>query len=285
MQARNLRVLVVVGVVAVSVAIYFAPSQVNKPQAEGPAAASAEMKNSGDFDPDELLRSAETALNADQKTNLDFLKDALKKNGDRDTATLDQMGRLWDRVQIPAAAAIWFERKAAIQQTERSYLEAAFRYFDGFKAATDSVLQQMLVNKAIENYTKVLEINPDNLNAKTDLGTCYVEGSAEPMKGIMMLREVVQKDPNHEMAQYNLGMLSVKSGQLDKAIERFRTVLKINPDRTEVHFYIGQIYEQKGKQDSALAEYKLFMKESKDYQAVAQVGEMVKHLESSGDKR
>lgn len=279
MEARKLRVALVAGVAALSVILYFAPSQVNKKQAAGPAEAKTESHSSG-FDADALLKSAESALNADQKSNLDLLKTALNKNGDRDTAVLDQMGRLWDRVQIPAASAIWFERKAVIQQSERSYLDAAFRYFDGFKAATDSVLKQMLVEKAIANYEKVLEINPDNLNAKTDLGTCYVEGTAQPMKGIMMLREVVQKDPNHEMAQYNLGMLSVKSGQMDKAIERFKTVLKINPNRSEMYFYIGQIYQQQGKDAEALKEYKLFMKESKDYEAVAQVGEMVKTMET-----
>jgi tetratricopeptide (TPR) repeat protein len=279
MQARNLRVVLVAGIVVLSTALYLAPSQVNKKQAEGPEVAPAEAV--GGFDADALLKSAESALDTDQKSALDLLNTALKKNGDRDTATLDQFGRLWDRVQIPAAAAIWFERKAAVQETERSYLDAAFRYFDGFKAATDSVLKQLLVEKAIANYTKVLELNPDNLNAKTDLGTCYVEGTAEPMKGIMMLREVVQKDPKHEMAQYNLGMLSVKSGQLDKAIERFKTVLEINPGRSEVHFFIGQIYEQQGNKSEALREYKLFMKESKDYEAVAQVGEVVKALEAS----
>jgi carboxyl-terminal processing protease len=69
--------------------------------------------------------------------------------------------------------------------------------------------------------------------------------------------------------------------QLDKAIERFHTVLKINPDRSEVHFFLGQIYEQQGKKKEALNEYRLFMKESKDYEAVAQVGEMVKTMEAS----
>ena len=280
MQARTLRVVLVAGAVVLAIALWLAPSQVNKKKSEGPSVAVKTEKAAG-FDPDALLKSAESALNEEQKSNLDFLNNALKKNGDRDTATLDQLGRLWDRVNIPAAAAIWFERKAAVLETERSYLDAAYRYFDGFKAATDSNLKKLLVEKAITNYSKVLEINPDNLNAKTDLGTCYVEGTSEPMKGVLMLREVVQKDPDHEMAQYNLGMLSVKSGQLDKAIERFRTVLKINPQRSEVHFFLGQVYEQQGKKKEALDEYRLFMKESKDYEAVAQVGEMVKTMEAA----
>ncbi|MBK7682250.1 MAG: tetratricopeptide repeat protein [Bacteroidetes bacterium] len=99
--------------------------------------------------------------------------------------------------------------------------------------ANDSMIQSLLVGKAITNYQKVLELNPNNLNAKTDLGACYADGTSEPMKGIMLLRDVVAADPNHEMAQYNLGMLSVKSGQLDKAIERFQKVPEINPQEAK----------------------------------------------------
>lgn len=230
---------------------------------------------------DALLTSARKALAKEEQDKLDQLEAKLKPaTAERDTVLLDSMGRFWDRNNIPAASAIWFERKAEVVQSERSYLDAAYRYFDSYKMAEDTMLKEMMVNKAIVNYQHVLDINPGNLDAKTDLGACYVEGTAEPMKGIMMLREVVQQNPNHEMAQYNLGMLSVKSGQLDKAIERFNKVLAINPKRSEMHLYLGQVYEQKGEKENAIKEYKVFMKQSKDFPVVSEVGKMVKALES-----
>ena len=73
------------------------------------------------------------------------------------------------------------------------------------------------------SHGKVLAINPDNLDAKTDLGICYAEGTTTPMQGIMLLREVVEKNPGAN-AQFNLGILSVRSGQYDKALERFSKV-------------------------------------------------------------
>ncbi|HQK98651.1 MAG TPA: tetratricopeptide repeat protein, partial [Bacteroidia bacterium] len=222
MKPNRLQIIIVAAALLLSVVIYMMPSQVNmkaKP-------ADATRVNKGGLDETALLQSAATAIDSTQLPTLRMLEDALKKNGDQDTALLDQIGRFWDNRNIPAAAAIWFEKKSAIQKTELSYLDAAYRYFDAFKMAGDSSLRGMMVQKAIENYNKVIEINPENLNAKTDLGACYAEGTGEPMKGIMLLREVVSKNPEHEMAQYNLGMLSVKSGQLDKAIERFTKVLE-----------------------------------------------------------
>jgi Flp pilus assembly protein TadD len=91
----------------------------------------------------------------------------------------------------------------------------------------------------------------------------------------MMLREVVSADPKHEMAQYNLGMLSVKSGQLDKAIDRFNTVLEINPDRSEVHYHLGNVWLQKGDTATAITEYEQFIKV-----ATVDVSDLIRFVET-----
>jgi len=281
MKTRTLQILLVIGTVILTVGLSLSPSQVNmKPNSSAKAVKSANA-NSQELNPESLLKSAKTALTKEQLKQLEQLEVGLKTNGEKDTAVLGKIGRFWDSQGIPAASAIWFEKKANIEQTETGYLAAAYRYFDSFKLAQDSGLKDMLVVKAISNYNKVLELNPDNLDAKTDLGACYAEGTSEPMKGIMLLREVVSKDPNHEMAQYNLGMLSVRSGQFDKAVERFKKVLEINPKRTQLYYYLGQIYLQKGDTLNALASYKSFMKKSDDYESVSQVGKMIKELEKS----
>src|SRR4051812_5466831 len=121
---------------------------------------------------------------------------------------------------MPQISAHYYENSAELNPTEKSWINAAFRYYDASHLASDSVVRKQFTDKAVMAYQNVLKINPDNLDAKTDLALCYAEGPA-PMQGIMLLREVVAKNPNHEMAQYNLGILSVKSGQYDKAVIRF----------------------------------------------------------------
>jgi tetratricopeptide (TPR) repeat protein len=281
MKSRKLQILLVLGTVILTVGLALSPSQVNmKPNSNAPK-ASPNQAASQELNADALLKSAKSALTKEQLAQLDQLELGLKVNGEKDTAVLDQIGRFWDRQGIPAASAIWFEKKSEQQKTEKSFLDAAYRYFDSFKLAQDSGLKDLFVAKAISNYSKVLDLNPDNLDAKTDLGACYAEGTGEPMKGIMLLRDVVSKNPNHEMAQYNLGMLSVRSGQFDKAVERFKKVLEINPQRTQLYYYLGQIYLQEGDTTKALESYKSFIKKSEDYEAVSQVGQMVKELEKS----
>ena len=59
------------------------------------------------------------------------------------------------------------------------------------------------------------------------------------MQGITLLREILEADPKNELALFNLGMLSIQSGQYDKAVERLEALVKINPDHTQGHLLLG----------------------------------------------
>jgi tetratricopeptide (TPR) repeat protein len=278
MKGNHLQLIIVGVALVLTGVIYTMPSQVNVKgeTKEGPAKVDA-----NGFSESEILNQAKALLDSNQSKKLAFFETAVKNNGERDTAVLDQMGRFWDQAGLPAAAAIWFEKKSALLKSEQSYLDAAYRYFDAFKMTEDSLFRTLMVKKAMENYQLVLDKNPSNLNAKTDLGVSYAEGSAEPMKGIMLLREVVSADPNHEMAQFNLAMLSIKSGQLDKAIDRLNTVLKINSKRVDVYFYLGQVYASSGDNAKAIESYNNFVTKTDDPNAAAEVKKMITALEKS----
>jgi tetratricopeptide (TPR) repeat protein len=278
MKGSHLQILIVGAALVITGVIYTMPSQVNVKEESKDGQTKIDANG---FSEVEILNQAKAFLDSNQSKKLAFFETAVKNNGERDTAVLDQMGRFWDQAGLPAAAAIWFEKKSTVLKSEQGYLDAAYRYFDAFKMTEDSTFRTLMVKKAMENYQRVLDKNPGNLNAKTDLGVCYAEGSSEPMKGIMLLREVVTADPNHEMAQFNLAMLSVKSGQLDKAIDRLTTVLKINPKRIDIYFYLGQVYASKGDKEKAVENYNNFVTKTDDPNAAAEVKKMITELEKS----
>ncbi len=67
------------------------------------------------------------------------------------------------------------------------------------------------------------------------------------MQGIMMIREVAERDLHNMYAQYMLGMGAMMSGQLDKAIERLNMVAAKQPDNVEVMLMLAEAYERKGE--------------------------------------
>ncbi len=100
-------------------------------------------------------------------------------------------------------------------------------------------------------------LDPGNDSLKVGLGSCYIFGNIadNPMQGIMMIREVAERDPSNMYAQYMLGVGGLMSGQLDRAIDRLSTVAEKQPDNVEVKLMLAEAYERKGDKQNAVKWY------------------------------
>jgi outer membrane protein len=255
MTIRSQQLLFVIGAVALTAVLYFAPRKVDKMVTAATVAPSFSFESS--------IEKARQRLKRQEADEISTLEKKVKANPD-DLSATEELANRWDALHQPGIAAHYFETVAEKKPEEKNWLNAAYRYFDAFQSTEDSVERQKMVDKATSAYEKVVEINPKNLDAKTDLSICYVEGSGEPMKGIMMLREVVTENPNHENAQFNLGVLSMKSGQYTKAVERFEKVLQINPERKEMYLAMGRAWMMAGNNDKARENFERLKKETTD---------------------
>ncbi len=95
--------------------------------------------------------------------------------------------------------------------------------------------------------------NPDSL--KLAMAVELVNGP-NPMEGIMMLRELVEKDSVNIEAQYWLGVFAVKSGQFERAIERFEKVLRINPNYLAATIDLGGVYLEMSDTEKAMVYFR-----------------------------
>lgn len=270
MQARGKQWLLIAGGALLVIALYLAPQKVTK--------TAVEEAHSHEISFDGLNSEAKGQLKRQEVEVISELESALKKDPSS-IALNDSLGKVWDRLGQPQISSHYYEKVAERNPTEKSWVNAAYRFYDASRMTGDSLMRKYFNEKAIASYQNVLKINPDNLDAKTDLGLCYADGPA-PMQGIMMLREVVEKNPKHEMAQYNLGILSVKSGQYDKAVGRFETVLQINPDNAEARFLLARTYASMGKKDLALKNLEM-IKGSKDSRLNEQVSILINQINNN----
>lgn len=242
------QISVIVGSIGVVVLLLFANTKL--PPKKGPAQMSdhAGEKSTGSINT--LLESAKAALSADQKTAFEKLEGALTTSSDKRKA-FENMVHQWDSLRQPVAAAYYIEQAAIASSKESDWKTAGDRYY----AATRFVKpeeQAILFAKAMECFKKTLELNPNNVEAKISLASCYVEGSAEPMTGIGMLREIEKTDSNNVNLQLSFAFFSEKSGQWDRAIARFQKVLKIEPKFIEAYLHLADAYEQKGDKAKAI---------------------------------
>lgn len=149
------------------------------------------------------------------------------------------------------SAGYYYEQVAAARPGEKTYQKAADQYFEAFSFAATEERTKLLGEKARDLYNKVLQNNPANLDAKTNLAMTYIAAGGQPMQGVQLLREVITANPNNEKALFNLGVLSIQSGQYDKAVERFRHLIEVNPKHIQGNFYLAVSLAETGKKDEA----------------------------------
>lgn len=164
---------------------------------------------------------------------------------------LDSIIRFWDNEMRPAISAVYAKDKAELTGLQKDFMTAGERFI-GVGQFLKPEDKPWAYNEAEAIFEKILEKDPDNADAKINLGICKVETSPEnPMEGISLIREVVAKDPNNTKAILQLGHFSVLSGQYSKAIERYTQALEIDPGLTEAYFYLGDAYAKMGDMENA----------------------------------
>ena len=176
-------------------------------------------------------------LSAEQEKQIAALKQKLALVNDKN-GLYEQIAQVFINANRFDSAAIYAEKIALANPTTENWMRAGDTYYQAF---TLSLREENLSNFAEKTracYQKVLEKNPRQLQAKTNLAMTYVQ-SDSPMQAIMMLREVITEEPNFEPALMNLGVLSMQSGQYDKAADRFKQVIRINPNNVNALLGLG----------------------------------------------
>jgi tetratricopeptide (TPR) repeat protein len=105
--------------------------------------------------------------------------------------------------------------------------------------------------KAAEEYYQIaLKADPQNEATKRKLAKAYVNSPA-PMRGVKLLKQMVEENPKDEESIFTLGYLSIQSGQFDKAVGHFENLVTVNPKHAQGWFYLGFSLLKIGKKPEA----------------------------------
>lgn len=127
--------------------------------------------------------------------------------------------------------------------TKEKAVKILYRIFERAGSGDEASLQAMRLRPLIES---LLEANPNDLSLKNKLAMTLVT-TENPMSGIMVLREIVATDPINREALINLGLLSIQSGQFDRAVERFENLVAMDSSDFEAKLYLGVSYLETGR--------------------------------------
>ncbi len=119
-------------------------------------------------------------------------------------------------------AALEQQKIAQATDTPDDWKRAGDLFYDWMDPLQGAEKAQV-AGQVIDAYQRVLAVDPDNIDVRTDLATAYLS-SNNPMQGVAEIKRVLAVDPNHLHARFNYGIMLAMIGRSELAIEQFERV-------------------------------------------------------------
>ncbi|WP_038028276.1 tetratricopeptide repeat protein [Thermonema rossianum] len=270
------QIIVGIGGIALMGGLYALPRQVVKKPAAPASTATADtpstQENSGD-EPHANMQLSEASL-----AQIKRLKEAWSQaRASEKPLWADSLAMAFYQAGRFDSAAYYMAWKAGRSQSIQDKLRAADAYYEAFRFAMDVERANRFGEQARALYEQVLNEDETLLDAKAKMAMTYIT-TQEPMRGIQMLLSILQTNPNHELALYNLGLLSMQRGAYDKATQRFEHLLEVNPQHAEAYLLLAESYLNLGKTAEAKATLQKALEQLQDPAAKAQIEQAMKEL-------
>jgi len=271
-------VLVTVSVAAV-VLLFNLPRKALQESTRGGMAQSNTGSGNNSQEESHESHSHASELDENEKTLLASLTSALQKEGvlGKRIQLADSTAKIYrDNFEYDSAAK-YYDMVIKLKPSKEALVRAADNYNDASNFITDQKLSADFADKARAIYQQLLTKYPEDLDVKSKMAMTYV-ASPQPMQGIMLLREVIAKDPKNKTALFNLGLLSVKSGQYEKAVGRFEELIAVDSKNAQAYFYLGISYKELKETEKAKVNFNKVLELEKNPDIVAAVKGQINEL-------
>lgn len=247
--------IVILSALALTALIYFGANTIPpKPKATaGTNNAQGGMQEmSTNLDVDSLIIASKKGLSQHALSELQKADQDLRSARDSSQlpAIFEQYAQIWKEHKQFPLAAYYYYLAAKLENSEKKLTFAAQLFLDLARKEHEAPLQNWEALNAIDAFSRILVINPNNDSVKLTLAECYF-GTGAAMKGVALVKEITAKDPENVAANLLLGQQGLVSQQFDKAQQRFETVLKNEPKNVEAMLGLAESYKGLGEKEKA----------------------------------
>jgi tetratricopeptide (TPR) repeat protein len=148
------------------------------------------------------------------------------------------------------SAAPWFERRP-----ERGWAAVALAGAVLLALAAVSLHQLPVWRDSVSLWSRSVEIAPRDPEYRQALGTSLAR-RGELEKGIEQLQVALALDPDHDLANLNLGLILERQGRKEEAISHYRLAIRSSPRSLRARFYLAETLLGLGRVEAALAAYR-----------------------------
>jgi tetratricopeptide (TPR) repeat protein len=192
-----------------------------------------------------LEQEALTALNPSQKAELEAVKKNLTSNSNDSLLIIDTYKTLsgfWFLHKEAGIAGAYAKKAAELIKTDTAWSIAGTTFIYGLEEGLDEKKRQFCFQGAIQALESAISFNPANPDHALNLAMVHVKMPGEnPMKGIMMLRDVETNYPEYEPVQFQLAALAIQTGQFERSRLRMEKLLAKNPNHPRANCMMVEI--------------------------------------------
>ena len=140
------------------------------------------------------------------------------------------------------------------------------------------LVDQKNFGKALINYKKSIEINPDYAEGHNNMGSALYN-LEKFNESIDSYQRAIKIKPEYAEAYNNLGVTFKELGELTKSINSYQEAIKINPNYAEAYNNIGNVYNANQKINDAILNYKKAIKLNSNFaEAYNNLGNLLKEI-------
>ncbi len=122
------------------------------------------------------------------------------------------------------------EAQIAEQTGEESdWVRSGNLYYD-WMDGVEGDAKVVYAKRAVESYQRALQINPDNLDVRTDMAIAYMFDPENSVQAIAQTNMVLEEDSLHIQANFNRGIMLLRVNRFDEAAFQFNKVRRIIDD-------------------------------------------------------
>jgi len=208
---------------------------------------------------DALLKDAKSNMDVTQSATILGLETQLR-DATADSVKIENLKVLagkWFEFGHPEISGYYAQQIAEKQEdSETAWSIAGTTYTLCVQRAKVEKIKEFCTERAVNAFESAISLNTENVAHRTNLALLYTENPPveNPMQGILMLVDLNKKYPEDIGVLTNLGRLSLKTGQFDKAVQRLEKVLTLEPNNVDATCMLAKVYEElkQGEKSSAL---------------------------------
>ena len=197
-----------------------------------------------------LMREAHDELPANQLSTIQALQQELAQaeNDSVRVEILQQLSGRWYESGYPSIAGHYAQELAEVKGVEEAWSIAGTTYAICVQRAEDDKVREFCNQRAITAFENAISLNPNQVQHQVNLALTYTESPPpnEPMKGVLMLRELEQTFPDSPLVYTSLAKLAIRTGQFERSIQRLTQALEIDPANLNAICLLAQAHAGAG---------------------------------------